>query len=133
VCDLDFADRVGDANQRELIFVAELWQAGRRLGLQVSSFVPTKHLALIDPAVIPTLRIEGRQLAIELTSKSFARLLECSLEGVDVVFSDNYFDLPAGRVITISCPLPVGWTLAQASAAFKIRTVYDTYTQPAAA
>ena len=66
-------------------------------------------------------------------SVRWARLVELSFDGADVVFSDNYFDLPAGRVVTISCPLPQGWTLAQARAALKIRSVYDSFaerTQP---
>jgi beta-mannosidase len=63
---------------------------------------------------------------VTLTSQSLARLVEISLDGADVVFSDNYFDLPAGRPVSVSCPLPGGWTLAQARAALKIRSVYDS-------
>ena len=64
---------------------------------------------------------------MELEARSLARLVEVLLEGADVVFTDNYFDLPAGRTVTISCPLPAGWTLEQAQAALKIRSVYDLY------
>ena len=60
-------------------------------------------------------------------------LLELSLAGADVIFSDNYFDLPAGRTVTVTCPLPAGWTLAQARAALTMRSVYDSYTHTAAA
>lgn len=127
----DFADRVSDDNQRELIFVVELWQGHQRCALQMATFAPTKHLALIDPAVAAILRSDGGPLLVELTARSLARLVELSLDGVDVIFSDNYFDLPAGRTVTISCPLPTGWTLAQAEAALKIRSVYDSYTDRA--
>jgi beta-mannosidase len=58
--------------------------------------------------------------------------VECALDGADVVFSDNYFDLPAGRKVDISAPLPVGWTLPQAQAAFKVRSIYDSYAHSAA-
>jgi beta-mannosidase len=53
--------------------------------------------------------------------------VECALEGADVVFSDNYFDLPAGRAVTISAPLPAEWTAHQAQAALKVRSVYDSF------
>jgi len=53
--------------------------------------------------------------------------VELSLEGQDAVFSDNYFDLPAGRTVMVTCPLPEGWTLAQAQSALKIRSVYDSF------
>ena len=124
---LDFADRVTDANQRELAFVAELLQGEQCLEMRVASFVPTKHLSLEDPGMKVVMRSDKDQLVIELATRSLARLVELSLEGADVVFSDNYFDLPAGRTVTISCPMPVGWTVDQALTALKIRSVYDSY------
>jgi beta-mannosidase len=66
-------------------------------------------------------------LIIELTSNSLALLVELSLEGADVVFSDNYFNLPSGRTVMIFCPLPAGWTLKQVRKAFRLRSVYDSY------
>ena len=127
VCVLDFADRVSDDNRRELIFVAELWQQDRRIALEVATFVPTKHLSLADPGVTADVRREGGRLIINVQSKSLARLLELSFQDADAVFSDNYLDLPAGRTVAISCPLPAGWTPEQARAALQIRSVYDSY------
>jgi len=48
------------------------------------------------------------------------------------VFSDNYFDIPAGRIINISAPLPTGWTISQAQARLKVRSIYDSYAHNAA-
>ena len=124
---LDFSDRVSEHNKRELVFVAELRQTNQCPATQVSSFVPTKHLSLKDPAIHSSLRGEKDQLFIEVQSQSLARLVEISLEGADVVFSDNYFDLPAKRLVTVTCPLPSGWNFAQASAALRIRSIYDTF------
>jgi len=123
----DFADRVSDDNQRELVFVAELWQGNQRTALQVATFAPTKHVALRDPAVMVTLHAEGEQLIADVSARSLARLVELSLVGADVVFSDNYFDLPANRTVTVACPLPKGWTIDQARAALQVRSVYDSY------
>ena len=125
---VDFADRVSADNQRELVFVAELWQGDQRCALQVATFTPTKHVALSDPAIQLDLRGEGDQLIVEVTAGALARLVELSLAGVDVIFSDNYFDLPAKRTVTVTCPLPDGWTIEQARAALHVRSVYDSYT-----
>ena len=57
-------------------------------------------------------------------------MVELSLDGADVVFSDNYFDLPAGRTVTVTCPLPGSWTADQVRSALKTRTVYESYSQP---
>ncbi len=124
---LDFSARISDANRRGLVFVAELLQGGQKVALQVATFVPTKHLSLVEPAVKASLHADGGLLAIELESGSLARLVELSLEGMDVVFSDNYFDLPAGRTLRVTCPLPSGWTSAQAQSALRIRSVFDSY------
>jgi beta-mannosidase len=127
VCSLDFADQIADGNQREVVFVAELWQGDRRQAWQVATFAPVKHLALQAPTLTAGLQIEGGQLKIDLTSSTLAMLLELSLAGADVVFSDNYFSLPAGRKVTITCPMPDGWTLDQARKALKLQSVYDSY------
>jgi beta-mannosidase len=62
-----------------------------------------------------------------------ARLVEVSLTGAPadggVIFSDNYFDLPARKVISVTAPLPGGWDLAMAKAALKVRSVYNTYSR----
>ena len=124
---LDFSSNVSDDNVRELVFIADLYQGEQLVSRQTSFFAPTKHLALIDPEILVKLNVEGEDLHIELTSQSLARLVECTLGGADVIFSDNYFDLPAGRTVTISTLLPAGWAFSQVQAAFKVRSVYDSF------
>lgn len=133
VCRLDFADKVTPDSQRETILVAELWQGDHRVALQVATFVPTKHIALQEPVITAQVRAVHDQLVIDVTAQSLARLVELSLDGADVVFSDNYFDLPANRSVTITGALPSGWTAESACAALKVRSVYDSFaerTQP---
>ncbi len=124
---LDFTAELSTRNRRELVFVAELCQDDRRLALQTAAFVPTKHLALSEPAVQVEVREENSQLMLSLASGSLARQVELSLDGADVIFSDNYFDLPAGRRVIITCPLPAGWSFARAKGALRLRSIYDSY------
>ena len=123
----DFASRVDQDNCRRLVFVAELWQAEERLAIQVAAFVPDKHLELADPHIQAVTELAGTELAFLLKSVSLARFVELSLEGVDVIFSDNYFDLPTGRVATVTCSLPKDWDLAQAQKSLRIRSLQKTY------
>jgi beta-mannosidase len=135
VCELDFTDRVSadpstelsTGNRREVVLVYELWQDDERLSMGVVPFSPNKHLLLTDPALAADLRQDGDQLAVDVTAQSLARFVELALDGADVVFSDNYFDVPAGRTVTVSCPLPNGWTLEQARAALRVRSLYDSF------
>jgi beta-mannosidase len=124
---MDFESHINEDTWRDLAFTAELWQGEKLIARQAAFFAPTKHLRLTGPRIEATCRIEGDQLFIELIGASLARLVELSLEGADVVFSDNYFDLPAGRKATIRCPLPNGWDLPKAEDALKIRSVFDSF------
>jgi len=124
---LDFSEHVSDDNARALVFVAELYQGEKRISWQTAFFAPTKHLSLVDPRVSAQVRLEGEQLQIELRANSLARLVELALDGADVVFSDNYFDLPAGHSVAVICSLPVGWSASQAEAALRVRSVYDSF------
>jgi beta-mannosidase len=56
-----------------------------------------------------------------------ARFVELELEDADVIFSDNYFDLPAGQPVTINCPQPEGWGVEEARAAMKVRSLFESY------
>jgi beta-mannosidase len=124
---LDFAERISDANRRDLVFVCELVHEHQRLALNVATFAPDKHLTLADPDINVDLSLEADVLALTVTASSLARFVELSFIGVDVVFSDNYFDLPAGRTVTVTCALPDGWSAEQARQALRVRSLYDSY------
>jgi beta-mannosidase len=132
---LDFAEAVVadqipgvlGGNRRDMIFTCELWQDDRLIARNIASFAPNKHLALVDPGLSIEVTRKAAQLTIELTAGSLARFVELELEGTDTVFSDNYFDIPAGRTVVITCPLPEGWDLRQARAALRVRSLRDSY------
>lgn len=64
---------------------------------------------------------------MRLRSNALARCVELAFEGADVIFDDNYFDLPAGRELEVGFELPAGWSLERARAALRVRSVADTY------
>jgi len=124
--------------QHQTILVAALWRDGAPSGRSVTTFAPDKHLLLVRPKVEWLLSAEsggaaeggaaeGRRVVAHLCSDTLARWVELALDGADVIFDDNYLDLPAGRDVAISFELPDGWTLDRAREAFRIRSVIDTY------
>jgi beta-mannosidase len=127
VCKQDFSDHITYDNLRRLVYIAELWQGDQFFTRQTAFFVPIKHLSLTDPAITVNSQYQNGEIIVELTTRSLALLVEISLPDADVVFSDNYFNLPAGRSIQISCPPPAGWTLGRAQKEFHIRSVYNSY------
>ena len=124
---LDFSGKVHEQNRRQVVFVAELWKGSKFLARQLGTFAPNKHLELAAPQIETTASIADQDLTIKIKSSCLARFVELELAGVDVVFSDNYFDLPAGQTATVTCPLPKDWTLEHSRSAIKVRSLYDSY------
>jgi beta-mannosidase len=62
-----------------------------------------------------------------LRSTSLARFVELKLDGVDVVFSDNYFDLPAGCPVDIRFPVPEGWDAARLQSSLRCTSLFDSF------
>ena len=127
ICQPDFAADLDDEATRDTIFNAELIRDGKLVSRQTAYFVPAKHLNLTDPHLRAEIRIEGDRMMIDVSARSFAELVECTFDGVDVVLSDNYFDLPAGRKVTLSAPLPAGRSVATLEQKLRVRSVYDSY------
>jgi len=119
--------QVPEGREREVVFVAELYHKGKRSMTQLATFVPNKHLELIEPELTAEVERQGDQLAITISAAALARFVELELEGADVVFSDNYFDVPAKQSVTVTCPLPAGWTLAKARKALRGRSLYNSF------
>ena len=127
------------AERRSLVLVSELLEAGSRRALIVTTFVPDKQLALgrtaveaavetaVGAAVDGSAGAAAGRATVRLRSGTLARWVELSLDGADVILDDNYFDLPAGRDVTVSFELPEGWDLVRARAALRVRSVVDTY------
>jgi len=69
-------------------------------------------------------RVEGQTLCVEVSARSLARFVELSIDRADAVFSDNYFDLPAGATATVTTPLPKNWT---AKSKVSARSLVDSF------
>lgn len=124
---LDFADKITDDNRRATVFVCELWHDNERVSSSVSTFAPNKHLELADPGLKVDVALAGETLTFNVSANSLARFVELELDGVDVVFSDNYFDVPAGDAALVIASLPPGWTREQVQAAVRVRSLYHSF------
>lgn len=140
VCALDFSNylvagpaiTIGPNIRRDLILVYELWQGDERLSLNVLPFVPNKHLALSDPRLRAIVRKVDGGFAIDVTAKRLARFVWLELVGRDdippyLIFSNNYFDVPAGRTVTVTLPALEGWTLKRVREQLRVRSLADSF------
>jgi beta-mannosidase len=120
----DFSSLVSPENQRNVIFVAELWQDSTLVSRAVSPFAANKHLELRNPNLKARWHAEGQTLCVDVSAAYLARFVELSIEDMDVVFSDNFFDIPAGTTVTVSTPLPENWTK---DSRVHVRSLYDSF------
>jgi beta-mannosidase len=126
VCVKEF--NLSDELSRKTVFIVELYQGEKRLALNLATFCPNKYLELEQPGIEVDLQRVGKDVFLHVkATQSLARFVELKFEGLDVVFSDNYFDVPAGRTVTVTCPMPVGKTLAQMRKALRVQTLRDSY------
>jgi beta-mannosidase len=112
---------------RAVVFVASLYQNGQRVDTKVATFVPNKHLSLAAPALRVDVQANDGLAAFSVTARSLARFVELSLEGADVVFSDNYFDVPAGWTVAVTAPIPSGWSPDQVKQALRVKSLFDSF------
>jgi beta-mannosidase len=113
--------------RRDLVLVYELWQSAERLSIGVLPFVPSKHLELDAPQLRTVVRGAEAGFAIEVTAKRLARFVWLELDGADAIFSDNCFDLPAGRTVTVTLPALEGWTLQRVRESLRVRSLVDSF------
>jgi beta-mannosidase len=112
----------------ETVFVAQLLKGDRVLATQLATFVRNKHLKLINPRLEIFLQErDGNLVMIEVTAGYLARFVELSLEGADVVFSDNYFDVLVGESVQVTCPIPEGWSMNDISRSLKVFSLFDSF------
>jgi len=124
----DFRDLVNKENERQLFFTCQLWKGDAFITTSIATFVPNKHLSFVDPKLKITTNQEGDKLVIAVTAETLVRFIELKLTGADVIFSDNYFDVTAGRTVRVSCPIPEGWSTEDAKNALNVYSLFDSFT-----
>ena len=103
ISEVDLSEHLDQQTRREAVLVYSLLQDDERLSMGTVWFAPSKHLELPEVKIKVQVDELGR---IALTSDVTARFVMLEVPGMDVRFSDNFFDLPAGRTIVISVESP---------------------------
>lgn len=99
---LDFSEELAAAAVFDTVLVSELLVNGKPSSLSVTSFAPIKHLELPQAKLVLEVGSDDNGRYVQVSSDKTARFVWLSAPKRDVIFSDNYFDLPAGRTVTVS-------------------------------
>jgi beta-mannosidase len=127
ISSFDFSDHVNSGTERNIVFVCELWQDEACISTAVGTFVPNKHVSFSDPCLKYSVSQEGDEFVFSISAVTMARFIELKLVGANVVFSDNYFDIPAGKKVKVSCPKPEGWPIERAENALQVYSLFDSF------
>jgi len=127
VCEHDFSAVISGDQLREAVFIAEFWQAEQLLDRKTAFFAPVKHLSLADPNITSTVEVAGEEVSLSLTTQSLALQIQLGFDGLDCVFSDNYFDLPANTSARVTTHLNQEISLEQLNSLLRVQTIYDSY------
>jgi beta-mannosidase len=111
----------------DTVFIAELYEAERLISTQIVTFVPNKHLRLTNPDLSHEITVDGVDLTICVSATNLARFVEVKLTGIDIVFSDNFFDIPPNESRAIACQLPVRLSKQEIEDKLTITHLYDSY------
>ncbi len=120
---LDFSHPKQRVDWRKTVLVGELFKGEERVSRIVVAFLSEKAMPLGNPGLEVQVEVVEEQVLVHLSARRLARFIELKLEGANEVFNDNYFDLPAGRPATVSCPLPQGWDVERAQKALRVRSL----------
>lgn len=120
----DFDNLVSAENQRNVIFVAALWKGTELVAQSVTPFVANKHLELRKPGLKVQTQVDGENLSIQVSARHLARFVELSIDDTDTVFSDNYFDIPAGSSVTVTARLPEN---CAGEKSVHVRSLYESF------
>ena len=92
VFEKDFSDQL-HGQEDNLFFGFQLLEEGVEIASDCHLFIPEKTFAFEDPALSWNITREEDGFRISISAQKYARSVELSLNGMDGVFSDNYFDL----------------------------------------
>ena len=118
---------LNDDQKRDHVFVATLLHDHEVVSSTLSTFVPNKHLNLENPKLKTGVNIDGIQVVIQISALSLARFVELTCESSGIIFSDNYFDILAGKTARITCTLPEGWTVGQFTDKLEVRSLFNSF------
>lgn len=127
VADLDFSRYLDRDTRRELILVFELREEDALLSRAVVSFSQSKHMELPDPGLSTAVREMDGRITIEVSAEKVARYVMLDTGEHDLRFSDNFFDIPAGRSVEIAILDRKGLSVREIEAALRVVSLRDSY------
>ena len=126
--ELDLKNRISEDNIRNVYLEFSLYDGGKCTSFGTLLFVKPKHFDFLNPGIKAGAEEKEDRFIINLESMAYAKSVELSLKNTDCRFSDNYFDLSAGRIKEVELyreGLPERLDLDDIRDQLEVRCLYD--------
>lgn len=127
VAELDFSSHLSSDLRRRVVLVHELRQGDQRMSVGITPFAPNKHLELPEPHISVEVTEADDCIEISACSDHTARFVMLDVPGVGVRFSDNFFDLPARRSISVRVEDSAGLSANEIAGKLNVVSLRDSY------
>jgi len=124
LADLDLGEELQGDEIRRCVLVHELIVNGRPSGLGITPFVPSKHLELPPARIKLEHKSDEDGPYLEVSSDATARFVWLAIPRHDAIFSDNGFDLPAGRKVIVRIESDLAPSALSRIKAYSLRDSY---------
>jgi beta-mannosidase len=115
----------GHPKKNAAIVVTFFDESGSPLFRQNALLVPDKKAGLQKPVIAKDVTIEDTTATLTLRSDTYARYVCVEADGIEEPFTDNYFDLEAGREYSIQFPVPHNTDTKSLAQSITVRTLAD--------
>lgn len=125
---LSLGEWITEENKRDTYLECTLFVNGEQKTVSTLMFAKPKHFSFLNPELTYDVNEKANTYEINITSKAFAKFIEMDLKNADCKFNDNYFDLSAGDVRTITVKketLSENLSLESFTDQLQLRSVYD--------
>jgi beta-mannosidase len=95
---------LGNADSASVVLVSEIRDGDKLVDTDLHYFVRTKNLKLKDPGINFLVEIHRDTIEIILKTVNLAKNVFLYGDGISGQFSDNYFDILPGQVVTVTIP-----------------------------
>ncbi len=113
-------------HEREYYLEYTLKEGSSVVSRGVMLFVPEKHFKFKKPKIKAVITGQDRRFSITLASDVFVKDMELSFDGIDAIFSENYFDMTNDGPVRIDFTLTGGAESAyRLKDALEMRSVAD--------
>lgn len=107
-------------HEREYYLEYTLKEGSSVVSHGVMLFVPEKHFKFKKPKIKAVITGQDRRFSITIASDVFVKDMELSFDGIDAIFSENYFDMTSDGPVRIDFTLTGG-----AESAFRLKDALE--------